>query len=145
MKRNKGGGGLESSSEDELCGASDDISDEKSYTCINKLAQHYQEEKQNAFLEMNLPFQQEKWWILVTSATNELKKHYTGVTASNSKGKLIMKFKRRVKNCSVFVWRQTDDFCKTQTEDVVAFLVEPIKSRRGHTTFPVSCSGHHVC
>jgi adenosylmethionine-8-amino-7-oxononanoate aminotransferase len=32
----------------------------------------------------------------------------------------------------------TDDICKTETEDIAAFLPEPIKSKRGGMIFPVS-------
>jgi hypothetical protein len=90
------------SSEDEFCGASNDISDDESCKSFNELAHHHQEKKK-AFLELNLPFQRETWWILVTFATNRLKKHYACVIVYTSKGEPIVKFKRRVKNCSVFV------------------------------------------
>jgi hypothetical protein len=34
---------------------------------------------------------------------------------------------------------------KIHTEDIVEFLSEPIKSRRGGMIFPISFSGLHVC
>jgi hypothetical protein len=69
------------SSEDELRGAIDDISDGKSYTDFSKLAGCYQEEKKVAFLELDFPFQQGKW-ILVAFTTKKMKKLCIGVTMS---------------------------------------------------------------
>jgi hypothetical protein len=102
------------------------------------LAHHYQEEKQDAFLDLDFPFQQGKW-ISVAFATKKIKKQYIGVIVSVSKGEPIvnvMNFTRRVENSSMFIWLQTDDICKIETKDIVAYLPEPIKSRRGDMIFP---------
>lgn len=44
---------------------------------------------------------------------------------------------RRVNNSSTFILTQTTDICETETEDIVAFLLEPIESREGCTILPV--------
>jgi hypothetical protein len=41
-----------------------------------------------------------------------------------------VKFTRRVKNNSMFIWPETDDIYKAETDDIVTFLPEPVKSRR---------------
>jgi hypothetical protein len=50
-------------------------------------------------------------------ATERIKKHYIDVTVSVSKGEPTVKFTRRIKNDSMFVWPQTDDICEIETED----------------------------
>jgi hypothetical protein len=55
-----------------------------------------------------------------------------------------MKFTKSVKNISMFIWPQTDDICEVDTEHIVVFLPEPIKSRRSDMIFPVSFSGLHA-
>jgi hypothetical protein len=62
---------VELSFEDDLCGASDDISDDKSYRNFNELACHSQEEKPDAFLELDFPFHKGNW-ILVASAMKKI-------------------------------------------------------------------------
>jgi hypothetical protein len=42
-------------------------------------------------------------------------------------------------------WPQTDDISEIETEDVLAFLPEPVEGRSGGMTFPVSFSGLNVC
>jgi hypothetical protein len=53
------------------------------------------------------------------------------------KGDTTVKFTRRVKNSFIFIGPQTEAICKIKTENIVAFLPEPIKTRRGGMIFPV--------
>lgn len=97
----KGKQSAESNTEDEFCGAFDNISDDRCYTDFNALVCHYQEEKQAAFLELDFSFQQGKW-ILIAFATKKIEKHYTGVIVCLI-GEPTVKFTRRVKNTSMFI------------------------------------------
>jgi hypothetical protein len=128
-------GPVESSFEDELCGAVDDISDDKNYTNFNEFTSRYQGEKEDYFLEMDFPFQEGKR-ILVALATNKTKKYYMGVIVSVNKGERKVKYTRRIKNISMFIWSQRDDTCEMRSEDIATFLSEPIKSRRGGKKLP---------
>jgi hypothetical protein len=58
-----------------------------------------------------------------------------------NEGNPTVKFARRVKSTSTLIWPQTDDISEIETEDVSAFLPEPVEGRRGGMTFPVSFSG----
>jgi hexokinase len=47
-----------------------------------------------------------------------------------NRGGPTVNFIRRVKNSYIFILTQTNDIHKTETEDIVAFLPEQIKSRK---------------
>jgi hypothetical protein len=98
----------------------------------------------DAFLETDVPFQSGKW-ILVAFATKKTRKHYVGVITSMNEGHTAVKFARRVKSASSFIWPQTDDIPEIEIEDISAFLPEPVEGRRDGMTFSVSFSGRHVC
>jgi hypothetical protein len=112
--RQRGNKPVESSSENKLCGSFDE-----SHTNFNELACHYQEQKQDVFLELDFPFPQEKW-ILVAFATRKIKNHYIGVSVI--KGGPTVNFIRRVKNSFIFIWAQRDDIYEIETGDIVAFI-----------------------
>jgi hypothetical protein len=44
-----------------------------------------------------------------------------------------------------YVWQQTYDISETETEDIVALLPQPIKSRKDGMMFPVIFKGLLVC
>jgi hypothetical protein len=92
---------------------------------------------------MDFLFQQGKC-ILVAFATNKTKKYYIGVTVFVKKGERKVKYTRRVKNISMFIWPQRDGTCEMRAEDIAIFLPETIKSRKGGTIFPFH-SGLHIC
>jgi hypothetical protein len=83
--------------------------------------------------------------VLVAFATKKTKKHYVGVIISVNKGHHTVKFARKVKSTSTFIWPQTDDISDIESEDVSAFLPEPVEGRGSGMTFPVSSSGLHMC
>jgi hypothetical protein len=62
-----------------------------------------------------------------------------------NEGLPTVKFARRVKSTSTFIWPQTDEISEIETEDVLAFLPEPVEGRRDDVIFPVSFSGLHMC
>lgn len=97
----------------------------KIHTNLNKLAGRYQDGKQDAFLELNFPFQQGNW-ILVDFATIKIKKHFIGVILSVTEGETTVKFTGRVECSSMFVLSQTDDICEIDSEGIAAFFPEPI-------------------
>jgi hypothetical protein len=92
-------------------------------------------------LETGFPFQSGKW-VSVASAAKKTKKHYfCAITSMNEKHPTV-KFAGRMKSISTFIWPQTDDISQRETENVSAFLPDPVEGRRGGMTFPVRISGH---
>lgn len=83
-------------------------------------------------------------WVLVSFATKKTVKHYVGYVTLINTGVPTVKFARRVKNSSTFVWPHEEDQCEISTEDIVTFLPEPVKGRRGGMSFHVSFSGLNV-
>jgi hypothetical protein len=55
-----------------------------------------------------------------------------------------VKFGRRVKSTSTFIWPQTHDIYVIETENVLTFLPEPMEGRRGGMSYPASFSGLHL-
>jgi predicted protein tyrosine phosphatase len=60
---------VESSSENELCGAFDDILDDESYTNLSELVHRYHVEKQYDFLQMDFPSQHGKCILVAIHIT----------------------------------------------------------------------------
>lgn len=80
-------------------------------------------------------------WVLVKFATKSTIKHYVGQIKDVVKHYPVVKFARRIKKCSVFVWPQENDEGEVQRGEIVVFLPSPVVSRRGQLSFPVSLTG----
>jgi hypothetical protein len=101
-----------------FCDSFYDFSDDASNISLNEfrpICQHKEEEQgkavADAFLETDFPFQSGKW-VLVLFAT---KKYYVGAITSVSEGHPTVKFARRVKSTSAFIWPQTDGISERET------------------------------
>jgi hypothetical protein len=70
----------------------------------------------SAILKVDFPFWSGKW-VLVAFITKKIKKYYVGVITSMSEGHTTVKFARRVKSTSTFIWPQTDNISEIETED----------------------------
>lgn len=84
-------------------------------------------------------------WVLVSFKTKVTIKHYVGQITRTIEGCPVVKFARRIKKTSVFIWPQENDEGEIQREDIVVFLPAPVIGRRGQLSFPVSFSGYNVC
>jgi hypothetical protein len=62
-----------------------------------------------------------------------------------SEGHPTVKFGRRMKSTSTFIWPQIHDIYVIETENVLTFLPEPVEGRRGGMSYPASFSGLHLC
>lgn len=69
--------------------------------------------------------------VLVSFATKKTVKHYVGNVTVVSEGVPTVEFARRVKNSSTFIWPHEEDQCEIETKDIVTFLPDPLKGRRG--------------
>jgi hypothetical protein len=114
-------------------------------TLVNKFRpiRWYKEEEQeeaiaDAFLETDFPFQSGKW-VLFAFAINKTKKHYVSVSTSA----YCEICKKGEEHFNIYL-ATTDDISEMESEDVLAFLPEPVEGRRGDITFPVSFSGLRV-
>ena len=131
----------ESSSEEEVTSHN---SDDESIVSFQELARRYEEEElQELFLDSTQPLEIGKW-VLVAFATKKTKKHYIGVIQSLNTEEPTVKFARRVKNTSTFVWPHTDDISEIPSEDIITFLPQPTIGRRGTLMFGVSFTGLNV-
>lgn len=83
-------------------------------------------------------------WVVVKFPTKTKVKHYAGKIVADIDGVSLVKFLRRVKQTSTFVWPLEVDECQVQDEDIVYFLPPPLEERRGGFTFPVSFSGFEI-
>lgn len=83
-------------------------------------------------------------WVLVKFATKTTIKHYVGQINNIVEGYPFVKFARRIKKSSVFVWPQENDEGEIPEEDIVVILPPPVVGRRGQLSFPVSFSGLEV-
>lgn len=80
-------------------------------------------------------------WVRVSFKTKTTIKHYVGQIIKVTDGFPVVKFARRIKKTSVFVWPQENDEGEIQQEDIVVFLPSPVIGRRGQLSFHVSFSG----
>lgn len=135
--------------------ASDDslasfLSSEESNIGIQDLIERYEIEQQEEgkddeiFSELPIKNQLNKW-VLVAFSTKTSIKHYVGQITDVNQGNPVVKFARRLKKTSIFVWPQEDDESEVQQEDIIVFLPSPVLGRRGELSFPVSFSGFNVC
>lgn len=110
----------------------------------NKMEQQEEAKDEEIFSELPIQNQLNKW-VLVSFRTKTSIKHYVGQITDVNEGFPVVKFARRVKKTSIFVWPHENDESETQREDIVIFLPSPVVGRRGELSFPVSFSGFNVC
>lgn len=124
------------------------LSEESNINIEEFIKRHEEENAEEAlneeiFSEGPVQMKKDKW-VLVSFPTKTTVKHYVGKITSVNEGFPTVKFVRRVKMTSTFVWPLEDDESEIQTEDIVTFLPTPVSGRRGGFSFPVSFSGLNV-
>lgn len=127
------------------------MSDSESDTSLTELARRHdfeldgEKEYDVLFQDQNIDkLIKESNWVLVSFPTKKTIKHFVGHVISVNTGILTVKFLRRVKQTSFFVWPQQEDISEVDKEDVVVILPNPSTQKRGGLCFPVSFDGFNV-
>lgn len=64
-----------------------------------------------------------------TFSTKTSIKHYVGQITDVNQGIPVVKFTKRLKKTSIFVWPQEDDESEVQQQDIIVFLPSPVLGR----------------
>lgn len=139
---------LDHSSSDESCVMA--LEDSESDISLDELARRYEadfneEREDDTFLQETDIEICEGNWVLVSFFTKRTVKHFVGHIISMTDGLPTVKFLRRVRNSSFFVWPQEEDISEIQKEEIVVVLPNPIEQKRGGFCFQVSFDGFNVC
>lgn len=112
---------------------------------IERAEQDLEEEARNEEIFSDVPVKNKlNKCVFVKFPMKTKVKHYVGKIVAKTDSIPIVKFVRRVKKISIFVWPQEVDESEVQDEDIVCFLSLPLEERRGGFSFPVSFSGFEI-
>lgn len=135
----------ESTSDESLASFLSDESNINIQDLIERAKQDLEEEARNEEIFSDVPVKNKlNKWVVVKFPMKTKVKRYVGKIVAETDSIPIVKFVRRVKKTSTFVWPQEVDESEVQDEDIVCFLPLPLEERRGGFSFPVSFSGFEI-
>lgn len=100
-------------------------------------------EDESMFSDLPIEIQTDKW-VLVQFKEKKSIKQYIGKVVSTKNGVPTVKFLRRIKRSSTFVWPAEEDVTEVEKEDILTILPSPSIGRRGEITFPISFTSLNV-